>query len=306
MVAAALTVAPALAQQTGDPNFKFDHKNPAYPEGKGPHILIDEAHGNFHTADGRYKPFAELLRGSGYRVSGLKGKISRKSLTDCRVLVIANPMGARNAAGDWSYPHTSAFTREEIQETYFWIGEGGSLLLFVDHPPFPGATADLGAMLGLGMLDAYAYADTDRGRPDTFTLADGTLKPHAILNGRNSSEKVDRIVTFTGHAFHSSTDYQSFMVFGPGAMGATMMSQNFSSIPRNEWPRFPIEGWSHGASRRLGEGRVAILGEAAMCTAQLAGPDKNPMGMNNPAAPQNAQFCLNVVHWLDGLLDERD
>jgi hypothetical protein len=47
-----------------------------------------------------------------------------------------------------------------------------------------------------------------------------------------------------------------------------------------------------------------VLGEAAMCTAQLAGPQHVPMGMNNPLAPQNAQFCLNVVHWLSGLLGE--
>ncbi|MCH7766830.1 MAG: hypothetical protein IH916_09770, partial [Acidobacteria bacterium] len=45
------------------------------------------------------------------------------------------------------------------------------------------------------------------------------------------------------------------------------------------------------------------LGEAAMCTAQVSGPERRPMGMNHPKAPQNAQFCLNVVRWLSGLLD---
>jgi hypothetical protein len=55
---------------------------------------------------------------------------------------------------------------------------------------------------------------------------------------------------------------------------------------------------------RVGQGRAVVLGEAAMCTAQLAGPQRVPMGMNNPSAPQNAQFCLNVVHWLSGLLGE--
>jgi hypothetical protein len=26
------------------------------------------------------------------------------------------------------------------------------------------------------------------------------------------------------------------------------------------------------------------------------------MGMNDPTAPQNAQFLLNVMHWLVGML----
>jgi hypothetical protein len=28
------------------------------------------------------------------------------------------------------------------------------------------------------------------------------------------------------------------------------------------------------------------------------------MGMNHPAAPENSQFVLNLLHWLTGLLDE--
>jgi hypothetical protein len=39
-----------------------------------------------------------------------------------------------------------------------------------------------------------------------------------------------------------------------------------------------------------------------MFSAQVSGPQRNPMGMNNPAAPQNARFLLNVLHWLSGAL----
>jgi hypothetical protein len=38
-----------------------------------------------------------------------------------------------------------------------------------------------------------------------------------------------------------------------------------------------------------------------MFSAQVAGPQRNPMGMNHPSAPQNAQFLLNVMHWLSGV-----
>jgi len=57
-----------------------------------------------------------------------------------------------------------------------------------------------------------------------------------------------------------------------------------------------------GAVIQYGKGRVAVFGEAAMFSAQVAGPERRPAGMNDPSAPQNAQFLLNVLHWLSGLL----
>jgi hypothetical protein len=44
-------------QQVPDPDFKPPIENPAYAEGKGPFVLIDEAHFNSHTASGRYIKF---------------------------------------------------------------------------------------------------------------------------------------------------------------------------------------------------------------------------------------------------------
>ena len=37
-------------------------------DGRHPRVLFDEAHNNFHTAGGRYKPFAELIANDGYQV----------------------------------------------------------------------------------------------------------------------------------------------------------------------------------------------------------------------------------------------
>ena len=48
-----------LAQQVSDVAYKPPVPRPAYKSGKGPRIVIDEAHHNFHTAEGRYKPFAQ-------------------------------------------------------------------------------------------------------------------------------------------------------------------------------------------------------------------------------------------------------
>ena len=72
----------------------------------------------------------------------------------------------------------------------------------------------------------------------------------------------------------------------------------------DETPRIPVKGWYQGAVMRFGKGRVAVFGEAAMFSAQLAGPNRSPMGMNAPIAKQNPQFLLNILHWLSGKLKD--
>jgi hypothetical protein len=79
---------------------------------------------------------------------------------------------------------------------------------------------------------------------------------------------------------------------------------SYSLMPRQAWEfdedtrKISVEGWFQGAVRSCGKGRVAVFGEAAAFTAQLSGPKKAKIGMNNPAARQNAQFVLNIMHWL--------
>jgi hypothetical protein len=115
-----------LAQQEPDLNFKPALPRPAYESGKGPRIAIDEGHHNFHTADGRYKPFAQLLRRDGYRVDSLRQAFTAESLKSTDVLVISNALHERNAM-DWSPPNPSAFTPDEITALQTWIKKGGSL-----------------------------------------------------------------------------------------------------------------------------------------------------------------------------------
>ncbi len=44
-----------------------------------------------------------------------------------------------------------------------------------------------------------------------------------------------------------------------------------------------------------------VLGDAAMLSAQLAGSDNRPVGMNVPNI-DNRQLALNIIHWLSGVL----
>jgi hypothetical protein len=66
-------------------------------------------------------------------------------------------------------------------------------------------------------------------------------------------------------------------------------------------PRVRADGLLQGAAIEFGRGRVVLLGEAAMLSAQIGGAQRNRMGMNHPVAVQNAQFALNVLHWLSRL-----
>ena len=71
----------------------------------------------------------------------------------------------------------------------------------------------------------------------------------------------------------------------------------------SETRRFPVGGWLQGAVMQVDFGRAAFFGEAAMFSAQVSGPERNPMGMNAPMAEQNYQFVLNLMHWLSGVLN---
>jgi len=62
----------------------------------------------------------------------------------------------------------------------------------------------------------------------------------------------------------------------------------------------PATGYSQGLAFELGKGRVVVLGEAGMLSAQLD-REGRPFGMN-VAGNENRQFVLNTMHWLSRLL----
>src|SRR5512143_2286416 len=120
-VACVVGLATGFAQQVADPDFDTKVANPAYTK-KHPRVYFDEAHYNFHTASGRYKPFADLISSDGYEVIPNKQKFSKETLKGCDVLVISNALGAV-AMGS---PQASdpAFTEEECDAVRDWVRAG--------------------------------------------------------------------------------------------------------------------------------------------------------------------------------------
>ncbi len=254
-------------QQVPDTAFRPQIEKPAYPAGQGPVVLIDEAHANFHTATGRYLPFANLLRRDGYIVRASAAQLTAKELEAGRILVIAN-------AG-------AVLSPEEVASVRDWVAGGGSLLLIADHPPFDMAAKELGKAFGVQFSNGVAGSG-----PLVFRRSNGTLKDHLITKG------IDEVATFTGTSFQVDTAGQPLLVFGSDVFLRQSLRQGNTSNP------ISLKGHLQGAVLPFGKGKMAAFGEAAMFSAQLADVDRHAIGMNAAIARQNPQFLLNILHWL--------
>jgi hypothetical protein len=88
----------AHAQVTeSDPAFHSSVARPEYTRDH-PRVVIDQAHHNFHTMEGRYHPFAELLTNDGYEVVPGNIGFDASDFSSVSVLVIANATGGVTGA----------------------------------------------------------------------------------------------------------------------------------------------------------------------------------------------------------------
>ena len=295
VAASFLLLAASRAQQVADPNFDAKVAHPAYTK-NGPKVLFDEAHNNFHTASGRYKPFADLITNDGYQITPNKEKFSAATLKAFNVLVISNALGA--ARMNMPEAANPAFTTEECDAVRDWVKSGGHLLLIADHAPMGSANQILAERFGVNMskmftvdIENYDKESNNRGFI-VYTRDSGRLADHAITRGRNDSERVNKIIAFTGQSLKGPPDSFAFMKLADSAVD-TMPGVN--NEPAS------AAGRAQGIAMTFGKGRVVILGEAAMLSAQLAGANKMPFGMNRPGI-DNRQIALNIMHWLSSLL----
>ncbi|HEU4508333.1 MAG TPA: hypothetical protein VFR78_08865 [Pyrinomonadaceae bacterium] len=291
-----LTCGVVAAQQHADPEFNTSVENPAYKK-DGPRVMFDEAHHNFHTIDGRYKPFFDLLMNDGYRVVRNRQPFGKTMLGSFKVLVIANALGAEE--DDDEGADTSAFTEEEIQAVHDWVKGGGALLLIADHAPFGGAAAALASKFGVESSKGYTFDQKNSvdGTPShlIFSRENKLLGTHPIMEGRAESERINIVRSFTGQSFKGPEDSTPILKLSDTATDApNANAQNHVSAA----------GRAQAVALKFGKGRVVVQGEAAMLSAQIAGAERRPMGMNVPGY-DNKQYVLNLMRWLSGLLKEK-
>ncbi len=282
-------------QQRGDITFVPVINEVAFPEGTGPVVIIDEAHNNYHTMDGRYRVFAEYLRAHGCMVLPGTQPCSRPTLAAGDIYVIANALAERNI-DDWSLPVDNAFDAEEIDAIARWVKEGGSLFLIADHMPFPGAIDSLALRFGIHFSNGFAFYDGKPGRGLMFTRGNDNLRPHWITDEKVNGSRIDSVVTFTGSAFKIDGANEALLVFGAGMQSLEpKVAWEFKEKTR----KARIEGWRQGAALTYGKGRIVVFGEAAMFTAQKT-EQGLPMGLNSPEGARNASLLTNIIRWLAG------
>lgn len=278
-----------LFYQRADLSVSGSIENPAYPPAAGPVILIDEGHENFHTREGRYKPFSHLLTGDGYRMKSLTEEISAQSLTGADVLIIANAL--------------QPLKKSEAEALREWLKGGKSLLLVADHPPFAAPMKDFCGSMEILLSGAWVrdHGQEDPGAPNPtwirYERAKGGLGDHPILTGRNTGERIDVVVAFTGQSIRAAAG-TVLLKLSPEAKDYDNRKQSKTGIGGR-----PAGGNAQAVALEYGTGRIVVIGEAGMLTAQVVRTffKKERFGFSRPGN-DNRQFILNVMHWLTRLL----
>jgi hypothetical protein len=263
-----------------------------------PIVAFDEGHFNVHTATTTYKGLADAIRQDGFRVDVLSGRFTRETLQTVAVLVISNARAA--ASGPLEERGRPAFTSSELDTIVDWVRRGGGLLLVVDHYPIGGANRELGARFGVDILNGDTRdplyerqelgGQVATGSGGTLTVssqiiferASRAIADHPVTCGVSQADRIDRVATFRGTSFDAPPAAVPLLRFSDSAVdviGPAMTQQR------------PAAGRNQGLALSLGNGRVILLGEAAMLT-----------NIDQPAV-QNRQFAINVVRWLAGRLN---
>jgi hypothetical protein len=287
------------SQQKSDNKFDISVKKPTFTE-YHPMVLIDEAHNNIHTSKGTYSPFVNLITNDGCIVKPNSEPFTKTSLTGYDILVISNAKGGKH-----DFKYRPAFNDLECKAVKEWVIQGGSLLLVADHYPMGSAAENLAQQFGVHMYngetsDSIHFEGNSSFRDKlVFSRENKLLLENEISRGRNQNEIISKVVSDRG---------QSLSVPDSAIVILKLSPSSYHTLPDSIWDigattytRFtdpvPAFGNCQGLALKFGKGRVVILGEASIITAQIFEGEK--FGMNTPGN-DNKQFALNIIHWLSG------
>ena len=269
--------------------------NPTYSGNKYPFILFDEAHHNFHTSTGRYKPFTDVLIKDGYIITANKQKITPEVLNGYDLFVCSNAFSSEPDQSGRLSP-LLAFTPEECHYLKQWVLNGGSMWLIADHEPAGNAVENLADSFGVNMSKAYTAdpKNFDKIVLDVswirFSVENKNLGNHPIIKGRNEDERIKSALSFTGQSLKGPKNSVPFLLLSDKAYDVLNIEDPLKA------KIISAKGRCQGLAMEFGKGRVVICGEAAMFTSQ-----NGDTGMNYPGT-DNKQLLLNIAHWLSKLI----
>ncbi|MEP2653761.1 MAG: DUF4350 domain-containing protein [Paraglaciecola sp.] len=266
------------SDQLPDPDFAPQNTKSTFSTLNSPVVFIDEAHNNFLTKNGRFKPFSQVLSSDGYTVKSSKEKFTLTYLKQADILVVANALDRDRQ--NWSPPFGDAFDQEEIKAIKQWVSQGGSLFLVADHTPFPKVIEKIS--FGFEFSNGHV-------RDALFRQDNKSLLQHSITKG------ITQVKTFGGSAFQIPENAQPLLILGKGA---TSVVPEIPFLVNAKTPRISVDGWYQGAVLEVGKGRVAVFAEGMMFSSQVTVSTGKKYGLVSDGAEQNEQFLLNIMHWL--------
>jgi hypothetical protein len=205
----------------------------------------------------------------------------------------------------------AAYTEDEAAAVEGWVRAGGSLLLITDHWPYGTAVAALARRfeveMGAGLVQDETHHDPVRGDSHlVFSAENGLLRDHPIVRGRSPSERVRRVLTFTGQSLEGPASAVALLALSDTATerppGPARVERDGGDVRVHMVYGDPIAaaGRAQALALEVEAGRVVVLGEAGMLRAQRDSNGER-VGMNVPDY-DNRQFALNIMRWLSRVL----
>lgn len=270
--------------------------------GDGPAVLVDNAHWNHGTADGRLQALAELLTADGYRVLPGANGTRAETLVDARVSVIVNPLGVPGVLRTWAgrvglgglaFFDDDALMGQEIETTLQWIENGGSVLMAVDPAPYARGSRGLAERLGVRMHDRLVV-DVGHAEPASpswlvFSRETDLLGTHPIVDGTADLPPVNRVVAFGAQALEPPE----------GAVTLLRLSPSAAEVDRDGDPPTsgrPVGGLAVAIAFERGRGRVVVLGDSQLITVDEM-PGAARTGLAWPGS-HNERFTRALLRWL--------
>jgi hypothetical protein len=305
--------------QIGAQQYGVTVSDPAFGPDSGPRVLWDAGHHNDHHWG--MEAFLEVIRQDGFRLAFHKQRFDRAALRDVDIVVVPGPLGVSRdsllARGvehyQWSDEGRShALANDEVIALTGWIREGGSLLLILDHAPAPAAAGRLLEALGVEVRNSmtwddhrrppdYKYRDNQRASVILFSRQRESLGSHAIVNGRNATERVNAVITHVGASLVGPVGSTPLLLLSADAF------DYWKDPPERggQVHRVPAGGREQATAFSLDRGRVVVVSEYTVFQARSTTYQEPPVtyaaGMAYPGA-DDQQFATNVMRWLAGVL----
>lgn len=263
-----------------------------------PLLLFDEAHRNRHRLNETYAPFLKLATAAGVKVEPLREPATPQSLQPAAALMIVTAQGPADP-GD-----QPAFTSQEIAAIRDFVANGGGLILIVDHYPFADAAQGLadtfGVELSRGMTFDAEHADKSVNDESqlVFSRANGLLAAHPV------TRDLDSVVIFTGASMSVPHGATGILMVGDNATdllpSVKVVKDGSDTRTIVDYPASqPARGRALGVVLEHGRGRVAIIGDSAMLTAQYDRKTARTYGFTSKGF-DNERFALNLLRWVIG------